>query len=556
MAVFSISHPTGMRAWFIECLDSGRCYWTIVILVVAAYLALATASAMTGAPWWDEAWFASPALNLMTKGFMGTSVLDPSGWLKGVDQYTYWVMPLYLVTLAGWFKIVGYGLLSMRLLSALWGLVALSSWFFIMKALSRDKKVALLTLAFIALDYNFIMMASVGRMDMMGAALGYAAFAVYLSFRRRNFALAFVGGNALVAASAFTHPNGVFAFIGLFFLAFYFDLRHIKWRHLVEAAIPYMIGATGWGLYILQSPALFYTQFHGNASNRLTGIASPILALKEEAARYLQYYGFGPQFAGPHTGVWAVPDYHFTILILVGYGIAILGAIFNRDIRKHRGYRALLILIALYFLSLTLLDGHKRYYYLVYIIPMYAAIFAVGVRWCWQRRFVPAWMLVLSVCGFVSLNVGATINTIVSNGGQRHYMAVVNYLRHHSNEKTVIIGSAELAFKLGFNDHLVDDYTLGYYSGSRPGLIVIGRRYEEMYEHPEDPPAVSRYIKNRLTREFHQVYASGHYTIYAPRQRTSSPQKSTRHLNIPACSRCGLRESAAIKSNLATSSIR
>src|SRR5581483_11690076 len=69
------------------------------------YLALAAGGVLTNMPWSDEAWFASPALNLASKGYMGTSVLDPTAsWsvrnLEGIDRSTYWIVPLYPVALA------------------------------------------------------------------------------------------------------------------------------------------------------------------------------------------------------------------------------------------------------------------------------------------------------------------------------------------------------------------------------------------------------------------------------------------------------------------------
>ena len=66
--------------------------------IVFVYLVLAIGCASTLIPWCDEAWFAGPALNLMTKGYMGTPVLDATAtWntrdLTQVDRYTYWIIP-------------------------------------------------------------------------------------------------------------------------------------------------------------------------------------------------------------------------------------------------------------------------------------------------------------------------------------------------------------------------------------------------------------------------------------------------------------------------------
>ena len=156
-------------------LDGRRFYRMVVVGFIVLYLALAVASSLTKRPWGDEGWFASPAYNLLTKGSMGTTVLEPSGWLKGIDKHTFWVAPLHLVVQAAWYKVVGFGLQQMRALSTAFGLLALVSWVLIMKALTGDKRVALLTFALLAVDYVFVTGASFGRMDMMCAGLGFAS---------------------------------------------------------------------------------------------------------------------------------------------------------------------------------------------------------------------------------------------------------------------------------------------------------------------------------------------------------------------------------------------
>ena len=94
-------------------------------------------SALTQQPWCDEAWNSSLALSLITRGFMGTPVLETAGtWLTGIDRYTYWIMPLYPIGQAAWYEIFGFGVLPMRIYSMFWGVVALGAWFVIMRRIS------------------------------------------------------------------------------------------------------------------------------------------------------------------------------------------------------------------------------------------------------------------------------------------------------------------------------------------------------------------------------------------------------------------------------------
>jgi hypothetical protein len=485
-------------------------YLSAAVLTVLIYIALAVGVSLTKPPEIDEGWFASPALNLATRGSMGTTVLEPSGTLtsrlEGINQHTYWVMPLHLLAQAGWYKLFGFSLFSMRSLSIVWGLIALASWFLIMRALSADLKLAVITVVFIAFDYIFIMHAALGRMDIMCAALGFAGLAAYLCVRERSLTMAVLASQSLVAASGFTHPNGVMAFAGLTFLTLYFDRGRLKWKHVLLATVPYVVGAVAWGLYILQSPQSFAGQFLDQTAGRAPGLTAPLTALKEEFTnKYLEAFGF----ASYSTGVARLK-----ILILVAYGVAIVGAIFVRGIRTHRGFRALLLLTGIYFLIETFFN-HKLVFYLIHIIPMFGAVLAVWVYWCWSERRVPRWIVAMGVAAFLTLQIGAVLYRVKQNAYQKEYVPAVTFLEQHSDEETLVIGSAEMAFGVGF-DHLKDDIRFGYYSGKRPDFVVMGHHYNGLMNAlQEREPLVYLSITERLQHSYKKVYENGSYQIYA-----------------------------------------
>ena len=487
-----------------------RFYFFAALAVVGLYAALTIGVSLTKPPEIDEGWFASPALNLVTKGSMGTTVLESSGTvtsrLAGINQHTYWVMPLHLLTQAGWYEVFGFSLFSMRTLSIFWGLVALASWFLIMKALSGNQKLAMTAFAFIALDYVFIMHASLGRMDIMCAALGFAALAAYLCIRKRHLRLAVFASQSLVAASLFTHPNGVMAGAGLLFLTLYYDRAQVRWQHALIAATPYLIGAAAWGFYILQSPSSFAGQFSGQAAGRAPGLSTPLVALKEEfTIKYFEAFGFAPYSTGMSR---------LKILILVVYAIAVIGAICVRSIRLHEGFRALLILTAIYFVIETFFN-HKLVFYLVHIIPMFAAILAVWVHWCWSERRVPRQVVSFAVCAFIFLQVSGVIHRVNQNSYETDYLPAAAFLKQHSNGKTLVIGSAEMAFGVGF-ERVIDDIRLGYYSGKKPDFIVMGYHYDGLMKLLEEKePAVYGAATERLSHSYKQVYNHGSYQIYA-----------------------------------------
>src|SRR2546423_370166 len=186
----------------------------ILIPIVAAYLGLAFLASHSVQPWCDEGWFSDPAWNLMTRGAMANTSLDPTAtWrdvnLTGVNRHSYWIMPLFVVAQVPWYVATGFGLPQMRWFSTLWGLVLLFAWYRSVFRLTGDRSAAMLALACLAVDFNVIFSASVGRMDMMAVALGSLGIAAYLSLRETSVPRALLCGGALAACACLTHPNAI-----------------------------------------------------------------------------------------------------------------------------------------------------------------------------------------------------------------------------------------------------------------------------------------------------------------------------------------------------------
>ncbi|MDQ1522651.1 MAG: hypothetical protein QOE47_575 [Pyrinomonadaceae bacterium] len=497
---------------------NGRQRLVLLVVVACASLALAFGSALTKSPWSDEAWFAQAGLNLATRGEMTTPVLETTGTnFKGLDRHTYWVMPLHLVTQAGWYKIFGFSLFSMRALSAVFGVLALFAWYVVVKRLSGNKWVALLTFVLLAFDYIFVMGASFGRGDMMSMSLGASGLAAYLHLRERNFARAVLVSQTLIAACGLTHPNGGVAFFsGLLFLTLYFDRARLNWRHLALAAIPYAVGAIGWGAYILQAPADFVAQFTANASTggRMSGLTSPLAAIRNEITlRYLTAYGLGGHSPGTTGPVW------IKSLVLLAYVVALAGCLSVRAIRSHKGYRALLILTGIFFLVLTFFDGQKLSFYLVHIVPLYSALVAAFVYWCYSTRFVPAWALALCLCGLLAIQTGGILYRMKLNPYGRSFIPAVNFLKAQSKPNSTVMGSAVLGFGMGY-ERVLDDVRFGFNTGKRADFLVINDVYEDSIKHYRaggEGAELARHMNNLLDSEYRLVYDEHLYRIYARR---------------------------------------
>lgn len=490
----------------------------LFVVVLIAYLLLATGSALTERPGVDEGFFANPAVNLLRRGFMGTTTIETAGTdVESMKRHTYWVMPLHLILQAGWYRVFGFSLFSMRSISILFGLAALVAWYAITKSLSDDSWLALLACALVGSDFLFVSIASSGRMDMMSASLGFASYAAYLSLRRRSLTRAVLASQSLTVLSGLTHPvGGTLAFFGLLFLTLYFDRARLAWKHLAVALIPYAAGALGWGFYIAREPASFVSQFKNNATmnNRMGGFGNPFRALLDElTVRHATAFGLGAHSPG-HGGA-----IYLKALVLAAYAAAILGVILVPALRRHRGFRALLLLTLIYFLVLALLDGQKMTYNLVYIVPLYAALLAVFLRWCWATRSAAARALAaLCLCGVLLLQAGGVLYKMRQDTYRRGYVPAINFLKQRATPQSLIMGSSALGFGLDYPDNLVDDVKFGYYSGRRADFIVVDPDYAAtLPTFKERQPEVAAYIDKLFNEGYRLAYDDGSYKIYVRR---------------------------------------
>jgi hypothetical protein len=486
----------------------------VIVPMLLVFVALAVLCAHTNLPWSDEAWFASPAINLITKGNFGTSVLDPTASfrtnnLSGIREHTYWIVPLFPLVEAVWLRIVGVGLMQVRYLSILWGLVALWAWYRMLKILTGDERVALLALGLMTVDFTFAYTASVGRMDMMAAALGGAGLTAFLLLRERNFTRAVLVSQSLIVAAGLTHPMAAGYCCGLVALTLYSDWKRIRIRHVLVAAAPYVAGAIGWGLYILRAPHDFLLQFGGNAAERGLPITDPMAILHSQVmVRFLYMFGMAPDTRGFS---------HIKILILAAYAAGVLGVVLNTELRRQRGIRSLLLVCGVTLLVMIALDREAQHHYLIHFVVWMISLTAVAGVWWWDRRPVPRWLLVAGLVVVVMVQVSTTGRRISQRAYSAIYLPTTDYLRAHAQGKGVVMGSSELAFELGYGDNLVDDQRLGFRSGKRPNFIVIDKnRYAEwipQYEQRE--PETYRYIRGMMDGEFHQVLENGAYQVYA-----------------------------------------
>jgi len=489
-----------------------RLHFILALCAVLLFLVMTVASSYTNRPQIDEGMFASPALNLAASGFLGTTVLETEkSPLTRIEQRTYWVMPLFLLNVAASFNAFGMSLLAMRLVSVFWGLVLLAAIYFIVLKLSNNRNVAVLCLFLTAGNYTILDTASLGRMDIMSAALGFSALAVYLCWRERDLLSAVLFGQCLVVLSGLTHPNAVLAFFGLLFLTVYLDFRRLGLKHVAAALFPYLVGGAAFGWWIVQDLEAFRAQFIDNAlmGGRMKGASSPLSGIiREFTEKYPHAYGLAAN-SGGHSG----PIY-LKSLIIVGYVVGILGVVFTKSLRQNRNYFILLVLTAIYFVVMAVIDGQKQTPYLVHIVPFYCALLAIWLEWAWQRRFVPRWLLISGVASLLVLQIGGLSLRIEQNTYGNFYLPMAQFLKENAAEDELIMGGADVAFDLGFPANHVADGRFGYYTGKRPKFIVYDSGVENSWlDSKEHYPQLYEHLP-RLLQEYEVAYENAAYKVY------------------------------------------
>jgi hypothetical protein len=462
----------------------------LICLIIAAYIVLALAIARVRAPDADEGSFGNAAVVFGTKHILAMPMRNRV-WLPGLDTHLYVTTPLYFVTLSLWFKLFGVGIVTMRCFSVFWGVVGLIAWYLI----------ALLSMTLIALNYDYINLTS-ERYDPMVAALNAAGMAAYLVLRERNFPVAVLISNVLVAAAFMTHPYGLFGFVGLAVLWLSLDRQKLSVKFLAVAATPYVLALAGWGLYIAQEPRLFWTQFHGNTSGRLADLFSPWAGMVAEVRdRYIILFG------GWRPGV---PVYmKIKTLILVAIVVSVCGCLWSAEIRRIREHRIILFLTGLWFLMLMLLDGTKLYAYLLHIWPIYFVIAAIWLQSLIRKGGWLRYASIIGICFFVIFTIASIAYRVRLNSYQNAFLPSLRYLQENVKGNDLVVGSGSFGFGLDFEKHVLDDHQLGYSVGEVPEYIVIDKQYsDQINAFKLSKPNLYRYVRDLLSSRYQIVFSN------------------------------------------------
>ena len=345
---------------------------------------------------------------------------------------------------------------------------------------------------------------------MLSSSSGLAA---YLILRNKHLPTALVTAQIFVMFSGLTHFLGILYFIGLSIIVFSMDRKRITIRLVLLSFIPYLLGASLWGLYILQDPSLFLKQFLGNASDsgRMNSLYHPLQAISDEIfKRYFVAYGLGNHSAGS-AGPVILKSF-----VLVMYIVGILGVLFVKKIRTQAGIKLLLVICTLFLIIITFLDGQKLSYYLLNFVPLYTIFLAIFLVFLWHNRSIWRLAAIGILSGLMLLQTTGLAYRMRIDGYGNQFMPAVNFIRQHSDGNTLTMASAEMAFELGFDGSVIDDNQLGYERNRRlPDFFVVEEVYKIAIEGSRlQRPQVYSYIQNTLNSHYVLVYDQNHYLIY------------------------------------------
>lgn len=476
-----------------EPLLPPRAVLALLACCLSGFIALSVARARADRPANDEAWFASPSLNLLRHGQMGTTILEErSQKLPGLSRRTYWVMPLYPVALAGWFSVVPFDLFAMRAFSIAWCVVAITLFSLLAWRMTGSPLVTVVTAFLLSTDFVLVRAGATGRMDAMCATLGFAGVCAYLLLREARFSSALAVGSASCALAWFTHPLGLAHLAGLIVLVGVFDHGRLRARHLPLLLAPHVLVASLWGWYISAAPAEFVAQFSQNASNRFNLLRRPELAIWWEWRRY--FGGAGESAA--ELAKWA---------LLVPYGLGLATVVRHDRCRGDLYARAIALLASVSACVLVVLDSRKVYLYSVHVVPYLIVLTAFAAASISGARGIGRSALLAALAGALVVQLAGTTYTIARDSYHREFLPVAEAIARETRLGKTVMGTATLAFVTGFDGPLQDDASLGAFTGAVPDVVVVDETYQSQFAYfSNHSPAVSGHIRAMLARLPHR----------------------------------------------------
>lgn len=188
----------------------------LVLLII--YLILSTNLLLAEPPVWpDEAYIADTANNILLENRLGTDLWGDT--IIGIKDRLYWYPPIFIYTLAGWFKLFGLSIINQRLLSVILGLILLIILYFFIQncfegiSLRRKKIAGLSLILLLILDNAFLKSSRMGRPEILVALLGFLSLYIYQLAKLKHKKLLYAVSGFISGLTFLTHFIGGFFFL-------------------------------------------------------------------------------------------------------------------------------------------------------------------------------------------------------------------------------------------------------------------------------------------------------------------------------------------------------
>jgi 4-amino-4-deoxy-L-arabinose transferase-like glycosyltransferase len=490
-----------------------------VLLAVALLMlgVLAVATGMVRPPFRDEAWFANPAVSLLTHGHTGSTVLQSDSWLPNlvqptkltrIETRTYWIMPAHTYLQAAWYWVTGIGLIQMRLLSALFGVIGLVALYIYTARLFGSTRVAAVAVLLTAIDHRWVTMAGHGRMDTIAATFGLIGLAWYMTRRESQLPLAIAGATGAAALGALTHPVAVVSSAALAILIWRLDRTRVGLKEIGAGAGVVIAAFALFAWYASVDLEAFRDQLESNSGGRFSHLLQP-----GEAARGFFGLFFGTFAFGGGVGTVG-------LLIPIGIVVGLAGALLAGRPSDRAATRIVGLQIVAVVVYLTFLDNQKLHFYLVHVTPLCMVAISGFAVYIFERGSRTARGVVwLGLAGLAAVQLAPTAMRFVMRANIAVYMPAIEAARGEGGPDGRFVGSSESAFALGF-DRVRDDRRLRA-ARLEPDVIVIISREDRSYLDwlPADE---QREISRELSRR-PEVFSNQDYSVFGRRTSPASP---------------------------------
>jgi hypothetical protein len=487
---------SGSRSW----------QWAVALAAVC-WLSIVLGAILTRMPYVDEGYYTLSPYSRIARGDWGAHEIEPSAFiyasidkpLTRIDRRAYWVMPLESLLQAGWYRLVGWGLVQQRLLSVAAGLLGILIWFDLTRRVSRDVLLAGFATLLIAFDWTYVTFTSMGRPDMLGFLFGLAALYAHETFFASRPLLARLLSAASLCAVGMIHPLAAVVWGAVYGVRCLLQWRRITLAQIAVFFIPVAVTGALFAVWIGFDPVAFWDQMAAQSGFRTAAVRL------DEWRRYFAMYGLLPK---PFSG-----DLLKLMPALTLLGAAVILWIRRREAAGVAGLRLALLLGGVAFLVLTLADDRKWAAYGLHVVPWIALISAYAIRSLWNDR---ARML---VAGWVSLYVLAAIlagaYVVQRRSFDRVYRPAVAALAGLATNGETVFAPAE--FRFAYPGSFLYDARYGFLTGKPVPAIAVAKEdfSDALHWSQQGNPRLHAYLQAKLNRACQLRYENEKYAVYA-----------------------------------------